>query len=65
MKLNEILDLHPTTSHGKKETVDLHKQILYEHKKYPEYNVKELSMVCFCGRNVVERCLQANRRVSE
>jgi len=39
------------------DTARVHEQIRKEHAKHPEYNHKELSMVCFVGENVVQRAL--------
>ena len=49
---------------GQAETDEVRDRIRRVRKCHPEYNAKELSMVCFCGKNVVERCLQADRKVS-
>jgi len=60
MKLNELLSFH--TPHEEAEQIN--DTIRRVREYHPEYNVKELSMVCFCGKNVVERCLKANNNLN-
>jgi hypothetical protein len=46
---------------GSKEKDEIWNRIRRVHDYHPEYTVKELSMICFCGKNVVERCLYGGK----